>query len=177
MVCNRCKSVITNGITALGFNVKKVELGKVVLASTLQETDLLRINNFLLQKGFELLTDKKEKLVQLTKEIIEEIFDEDRKYDIKVKYSTLLAERLHLNYDSISEVFSKSEGITIEKFMINRRLEKVKELLAYTDMSLTQIAYQTGFNSINHLSRQFKELTGLPPSHFKSIGSSKKSLL
>ena len=60
MVCNRCKSVITNGITALGFNVKKVELGKVVLASTLQETDLLRINNFLLQKGFELLTDKKE---------------------------------------------------------------------------------------------------------------------
>jgi len=174
MVCDRCKSVINQGITNLGYPVIQVALGKIRISSSLQENDLMRISNFLKEQGFELLADKKEKLVKKVKEIIEEIFDENGKYDSKIKFSILLAEQLNMNYDSISEIFAKFETTTIEKYLITRRLEKVKELLAYTNLSLTEIAYRTGFNSINHLSRQFKEMTGLPPSYFKSIGLARK---
>jgi AraC family transcriptional regulator len=81
-----------------------------------------------------------------------------------------------MNYDSVSELFTQIEGITLEKYIITKRLEKVKELLVYTEFTLTEIAYITGFSSINHLSRQFKELTGFSPTHFKSIRTTKQKL-
>jgi AraC-like DNA-binding protein len=90
------------------------------------------------------------------------------KYDPRLKFSSLLSGNLHMSYDSISELFTQLEGITLEKYIISKRLEKVKALLVYSDFTLTEIAYMTGFSSINHLSGQFKELTGLSPSHFKS---------
>jgi AraC family transcriptional regulator len=82
----------------------------------------------------------------------------------------------NMNYDSVSELFTQIEGITLEKYIITKRLEKVKELLVYTEFTLTEIAYITGFSSINHLSRQFKELTGFSPTHFKSIRTTKQKL-
>ena len=177
MVCDRCISVIKDGITALGYPVEKISLGKVSLTASIDKTDLLRISNFLVANGFDLLNDRHTKLINQVKEIIDDVFSQNIRYDNKLRFSVVLAESLHMNYDSISEAFSESEGVTLEHFIINKRLEKVKELLVYTEFALTEIAYITGFSSLNHLSTQFKELTGFSPSHFKKVRSQKDALI
>ena len=176
MVCERCVSVIKDGITDLGYEVNKVSLGKLSLNSELAKDDYQRIESFLTENGFEMISNRQVRIVNQAKDIIGEVFGENLKYDSKLKFSSLLSETLHMNYDSISELFTQLEGITLEKYIITKRLEKVKELLVYTEFTLTEIAYITGFSSINHLSRQFKELTGFSPSHFKSIRSDKKKI-
>ena len=176
MVCDRCITVIRDGITALGYPVEKVSLGKVTLHKGIDKVALQSIEDFLSEKGFELMSDKNTRLINSIKSIIEDVFSENTKYDTRLKFSSLLSESLHMNYDSISEAFSQAEGITLEHYIINKRLEKVKELLVYTDFTLTEIAYITGFSSVNHLSRQFKELTGLSPSYFKKVRSEKKQI-
>ncbi len=176
MVCDRCVSVIKNGIEQMGFAVKNISLGKVSLDKPLADEEITRINSFLIDNGFEWLENRHQKMIDHVKKIIADVFSQDVKYDLKLKFSTLLAESLHMNYDSISELFSASEGITLERYIITRRIEKVKELLVYTDFTLTDIAYITGFSSVNHLSRQFKEFSGLTPSHFKKIKTEKNKL-
>ncbi|MEO7991499.1 MAG: AraC family transcriptional regulator [Chryseolinea sp.] len=176
MVCERCVSVIKEGITNLGYDVAKVSLGKVSINSDLDKDGLKQIAYFLSENGFELASNRYLRTVSQVKELINEVFSENLKYDSKLKFSTLLSDRLHMNYDSISELFTKMEGITLEQYIITKRLEKVKELLVYTEFTLTEIAYITGFGSLNHLSRQFKELTGFSPSHFKSIRTEKKKV-
>jgi AraC family transcriptional regulator len=176
MVCERCISVIKEGITNLGYTVTKISLGKVFVKEELDKSDFDRIGLLLAENGFELVSNRHVRIVTQAKDLINEVFGENVKYDAKLKFSTLLSEKLHMNYDSISELFTEMEGITLEKFIITKRLEKVKELLVYTEFTLTEIAYITGFSSINHLSRQFKELTGFSPSHFKSIRSEREKL-
>jgi AraC family transcriptional regulator len=168
MVCERCVSVIKDGITKLGHEVVKVSLGKLSLKAELKKEDYLRIENFLSENGFRMGSNRQVKIVNRAKEIINEVFGEKLKYHAKLKFSSLLSETLHMNYDSISELFTELEGITLEKYIIARRLDKVKELLVYTELNLTEIASMTGFSSINHLSRQFKDLTGFTPSQFKA---------
>ena len=92
----------------------------------------------------------------------------DANDNFKIKFSVVLSKSLGMNYDYISEIFTKLEGVTLEKYIIEKRVERVKELLAYTPLTITQIADKTGYSGVNHLSRQFKELTGLTPSHFRS---------
>ncbi len=176
MVCERCVSVIREGITNLGYEVVKVSLGKLSLRSEIDNDGYHRIELFLAANGFEMISNRQVRIVKQAKELIGEVFGQNVKYDAKPKFSSLLSEKLHMNYDSISELFTELEGITLEKYIITKRLEKVKELLVYTEFTLTEIAYITGFSSINHLSRQFKELTGFSPSHFKEVRSSKQKL-
>ena len=176
MVCERCIAVIKEGITNLGHEVSRISLGKLSLNTDLSEDELSKIETFLRDNGFELISKKQVRIVDQAKALINEVFSENVRYDSQLRFSSLLSEKLHLNYDSISELFSKLEGITLEKYIITKRLEKVKELLVYTEFSLTEIAYITGFSSINHLSRQFKELTGLSPSHFKAVKQMKQNL-
>ena len=176
MVCERCISVIKEGITNLGYEVNKVSLGKLSLKSEVDRDGYNRIELFLSENGFEMISTRQVRIVNQAKELINEVFGQNVKYDAKLKFSSLLSESLHMNYDSISELFTQLEGVTLEKYIIAKRHEKVKELLVYTEFTLTEIAYITGFSSINHLSRQFKELTGLPPSHFKEVRSSKLKL-
>ena len=176
MVCERCVSVIKEGIASLGYDVIKVSLGKLSLKSELNKEDYARVETFLSDNGFEMISNRQVRIVSRVKELIAEAFGENLKYNPKLKFSVVLSEALHMNYDSISELFTQLEGITLEKYIITKRLEKVKELVVYTDLTLTEIAYITGFSSINHLSRQFKELTGLSPSHFKSVRTTKKKL-
>ena len=176
MVCERCISVIKEGITNLGYEVNKVSLGKLSLKSDVDKDGYGRIEHFLSENGFEMISNRQVRIVNQAKDLINEVFGQSVKYDAKLKFSSLLSESLHMNYDSISELFTQLEGVTLEKYIITKRLEKVKELLVYTEFTLTEIAYITGFSSINHLSRQFKELTGFSPSHFKSIRSEKKKL-
>ena len=176
MVCERCVSVIKDGITNLGYEVIKASLGKLSLKSDIDKAGYERIENFLNENGFQMISNRQVRIVNQAKELINEVFAENVKYDSKLRFSALLSETLHMNYDSISELFTALEGLTLEKYIITKRLEKVKELLVYTEFTLTEIAYITGFSSINHLSRQFKELTGFSPSHFKSVRSEKKKL-
>jgi AraC-like DNA-binding protein len=176
MVCERCVSVIRDGITNLGYQVEKVSLGKVALKSEPDKIGFQQIENFLSENGFEVISNRQVRIVNQAKDLINEVFGENIKYDAKLKFSSLLSENLNMNYDSISELFTQLEGITLEKYIITKRLEKVKELLVYTEFTLTEIAYITGFSSINHLSSQFKELTGFSPTHFKSVRSEKQKV-
>jgi len=176
MVCERCVSVVKEGITKLGFQIASISLGKLTLTKKVDDERLMVIESFLNKSGFELISNKQTRIVKQAKAVIAEVFSREIKADAHMKFSSLLSEKLNMNYDSISSLFTQSEGITLEKYIITKRLEKVKELLVYTELTLTDIAYFTGFSSINHLSRQFKELTGLAPSHFKSIKASKKTL-
>lgn len=176
MVCERCVSVIKDGLTALGYKINKISLGKLFIETELNKNDQSRIEYFLAENGFTLISNRQLRIVTQAKELIADVFNKNTKYDSNLKFSSLLSENLHMNYDSISALFTELEGITVEKYIIAKRLEKVKELLVYTEFTLTEIAYTTGFSSINHLSRQFKELTGFPPSHFKSVRQSKQTL-
>lgn len=177
MVCDRCISVIREGITNLGYEVDKVSLGKLILKSRIENEDINQVEYFLAENGFEMISNRQIRIVNQAKELINDVFGQNVKYDAKLKFSSLLSDSLHMNYDSISELFTELEGITLEKYIITKHLKKVKELLVYTEFTLTEIAYITGFSSINHLSRQFKELTGLSPSHFKEVSASKKKLI
>lgn len=176
MVCDRCVSVIRKGMEQMGFPVKNISLGKVSLDKPLAQEDIVRVNSFLLDNGFEWMENRHQKMIDQVKKMIADVFAQNVKYDVKLKFSKLLAESLHMNYDSISELFSAAEGITLERYIITKRIEKVKELLVYTDFTLTEIAYITGFSSVNHLSRQFKEFSGLTPTYFKKIKTEKNKL-
>jgi AraC family transcriptional regulator len=176
MVCERCISAIREGINNLGYEVEKASLGKLTIKSEIDKTAYHHVEKFLTQNGFELISNRHVRNVSQIKELINEAFAQNVTYDATLKFSSLLSETLHMNYDSISELFRELEGITLEKYSITRRLEKVKELLVYTEFTLTEIAHITGFSSINHLSRQFKELTGFRPSHFKEVRTTKQKL-
>lgn len=177
MVCDRCISVIKEGIAILSYNVEKISLGKLLVGDDISKEGYDKIETFLRGNGFEMISSRQMRIVNQTKELINAVFAENVRYNSKLRFSSLLSETLHMNYDSISELFTESEGLTLEKYIITTRLEKVKELLVYTEFTLTEIAYITGFSSINHLSRQFKELTGLSPSHFKDVKASKQKLV
>ncbi len=169
MVCDRCKRVLTRSFTDLGLIVKEIHLGSVTLAGTSRLPSLAPIQQVLAENGFELLQDRNSKVVQEIKDLIEVVLKEPEDYEVPVKFSRLLQEKLSMEYNTLSALFSATEGITLEKYIINRRLEKVKEWLVYTDLTLTDIAYLIGFSSVQHLSNQFKELTGFTPSHFREI--------
>ena len=176
MVCERCIAVIKEGIKNLGHEVTKISLGKLSLSPGLNKEELTKLGHFLDKNGFELISNRQVRIVNQAKELIHEVFSANVRYNSRLRFSSLLSQKLNLNYDSISAMFTEIEGITLEKYIIAKRLEKVKELLVYTDFTLTEMAHITGFSSINHLSRQFKELTGLSPSHFKAIKTNKQKL-
>ncbi len=167
MVCARCVTVIKTGLEKLGFPVNSVSLGKVAFKSPIREMSLPEINDFLCQVGFEVLNDRQTQLIEHIKTIVKEFVTYDADDNNRVKFSSLLSEKLHSNYDSLSTLFSQSEGITLEKYIIQQRLERVKQLLLETGQSLTDIAYLTGYSSVHHLSAQFKTHFGYPPSHFR----------
>lgn len=164
MVCPRCVSVVQQELTNLGYHVLKVDLG---YAEIEEKPDKELINNMLIKNGFELLEDDKRKKAERIKtEIISVVH-----YGTSLNGNNLsdwLSKQLNSDYSSLSHLFSSIENITIEKFYILQRIEKVKELLAYDELSLKEIAFQLGFNSVAHLSAQFKKETGLTTSHFKA---------
>lgn len=173
MVCERCVIVIRAGMNQLGYNVERISLGRIVLSDEPGQEVLGRIEHFLYQHGFNLIPTRETRVISRVKALIDEALAQTEGRRGNIKYSRMLAEDLHMNYDTISGLFSKLEGITLEKYIIAKRLEKVKELIVYSDLTLTEIASMMGFNSINHLSGQFKQLTGHSPSHFKAVRRAK----
>jgi len=168
MVCPRCIESVREVFTDLGLTVMSVTLGNVVVDAqiTMEQKEVLRRR--LWERGFELLDDKRTQLINQIKAIvIREIHHQDTR--AAVNLSTLLASELHYDYAHLSRLFSAVEGRTIEQFVIAQKVEKIKELLTYGELTLSEIAFQMQYSSAAHLSSQFKKVTGMSPSEFKKL--------
>jgi AraC family transcriptional regulator len=177
MVCNRCIRFVREELTDLGFNVDSVELGKAILQKELSAGDTEKIRQVLKENGFELIDDKKSWIINNIKTLIIEYIHYDREKPDFVNLSDYLARELGYDYSYLSHLYSSVEGQTIEHYVILQKVEKVKELLVYDELSLNEISYQLGYSSPQHLSQQFKKVTGLTPSHFKKIKENKRNPL
>lgn len=177
MVCDRCIMVVKEVFINSGLPLSKIQLGQVELKEEPdpRQLEILRIR--LHELGFELLDDKKSKIVDRIKTVIVSLIHGNSDEEFNLKLSALLEEKLGVDYHYLSTLFSSVEGITIERYAILQRIEKVKELLMYDEKSLSEIAYEMGYSSVQHLSQQFKKITGLTPSHFKQLKENKRKPL
>lgn len=176
MVCNRCIMVVQNELEKLNLDVNTVNLGRVDLNTPLQPSDKIKLKSALLPLGFELIDDRKSRIIESIKNIIIGVVHY-QKSDIKINLSDLLSSELKFDYNYLSTLFSEVEGTTIEKYFIAQKIEKVKELLVYDELSLSEIAHRLNYSSVAYLSNQFKKVTGLTPSHFKQIKEQKRKPL
>jgi len=176
MVCIRCKMVVKAELKKLGVHYVAVDLGEADIKDDISEQQLAELDIALRKSGLELMDDKKSLLVERIKMVIIELvhYTEDQ---IKINLSDYLAEKLNHNYTYLSNLFTEVKGTTIEKFYLAHKIEKVKELLVYDELSLTEIAYKLHYSSVAHLSNQFKKITGLTPSHFKQLKKKRREAL
>lgn len=177
MVCHRCKMVVRTELEKLQLHPVNIALGEVVIEEKqLSKQQSKQVAEALKAVGFELIDDKRSKLIEQIKTfVIDTVHYKDEQPN--KNYSELLSQHLHHDYSHLSNLFSGVEGITIEQYILNQKIEKVKELLLYNELSLSQIAFQLAYSSTAHLSAQFKKLTGFTPSKFKQMGvESRKSL-
>lgn len=173
MVCSRCKMVVKTEIEKAGLHPLSVELGEVELKETPAPLQLQQLNTTLKTLGFELIDNKKIQTIEKIKNIIVALVHHSDN-DIKTNLSTYIASQLHQDYNYLSNLFSEVEGTTIEKYFIAHKIEKVKELLVYNELTLSAIAEQLGYSSVAYLSNQFKKITGLTPSYFKTLKENKR---
>ena len=176
MVCNRCKMVVKSTLEKLGLHPVQVELGEVEI----QENDISAVKEQLTQElqsfGFDLLDDKKTQTIEKIKNLITDLV-QNKSNRIAVKLSEYLSRELHQDYSFLSNLFSAVEGMTIERYYILQKIEKVKELIVYDELSLSEIAFKLNYSSVAYLSNQFKKVTGLTPSHFKNLRTVKRKPL
>jgi AraC-like DNA-binding protein len=168
MVCIRCRMVVKTELEKLGLHYLTVELGEVEIMENISPEQLELLSDALSKTGLELMDDKKSILVEKIKTIIIEQINNPEDL-IKINFSDYLSEKLNHNYTYLSNLFSEVKGITIEQFFLAHKIEKVKELLVYDELNLTEIAFKLHYSSVAHLSYQFKKMTGLTPSHFKNL--------
>lgn len=176
MVCNRCKMVVKNEIEKLGYQTITVELGEVELENTGRPINRDEILQTLQPLGFELIDDKRSQLIEQIKTTIIDLVH-NKNNDLRTNLSNYLNNLIHHDYHYLSNLFSEVEGTTIEKYLIAQKIEKVKELLMYDELSLSEIAWKLNYSSVAHLSNQFKKVTGLTPTHFKNIKTLKRKPL
>jgi len=176
MVCQRCVMTVESTFNNLKIPFKKVSLGEVELKSRLTNDELKKIERDLNEAGFELIETRVNKVIEDIKQAVMAYLNLGMDNE-NLKLSSFITKKIPYDYSYLSDLFSSIEGKTTEQFFILQRIEKVKELLVYDQLSLTEISYQTGFSSVHHLSAQFKKVTGLTPSHFKKIGAAKRRSL
>lgn len=174
MVCIRCKMVVKSELRKLGLHYITVDLGEAEIFENISTEQLTILDAALRKSGLELMDDKKSMLVEKIKTVIIELvhYQEDQ---IKVNLSDYLSEKLKQDYTYLSHLFSEVKGTTIEKYYLSHKIEKVKELLVYDELNLSEIAYKLHYSSVAHLSNQFKKMTGLTPSHFKELKHKRRS--
>jgi AraC-like DNA-binding protein len=169
MVCDRCSLVVGQVLKDLKLPYQHIALGEVDLAADPDKQQLEVLDERLRSLGFELLDDKKSRLVEKIKNRIIALVRKPDDNQPAKKLSVILEDELDLDYHYISGLFSGVEGITIEKYLILQRIESAKELLVYDELTLGEIADRLGYSSVQHLSQQFRKITGLTPTHFKSL--------
>lgn len=168
MVSQRCKMVVKDELAKLGLDFAVVDLGMVQMMEEISNEDRKTLSINLLNSGLELMEDKKSILIEQIKAVIIEMihYSEDMP---KVNYSDYISEKLKYDYTYLSNIFSEVKGITIQQFIIVNKIERVKELLLYDELNLTEISYKLNYSSVAHLSNQFKKVTGLSPSFYKQL--------
>ena len=174
MVCIRCKMVVKEQLKKLSLHYTVVELGEVEIMENVSPAQLAEFKFSLLKYGLELLDDKKSILIERIKKVIIELIhyaDEPS----KVNFSDYLSEKLNHDYTYLANLFSAVVGINIEHYIIMHKIERVKELLVYDELSLKEISYKLHYSSVAHLSNQFKKITGLTPSYFKKSKENRQS--
>lgn len=177
MVCDRCISAVRTELNSLGLEIEHIQLGEVDVISN-ANPDLVLLQNKLQAQGFELIDDQKSQLInRLKSTIIEEIRSDQPHRKASENFSTYLASKLKTDYTQLSKTFSSLEGRTIEKYIIAQKIEYVKELLIYNELSLSEIAWKLNYSSVQYLSNQFKKATGLTPSNFKGLKKDKRKTL
>ena len=176
MVCDRCIMVVQNELDKLGLDAKNVKLGEVTLPKEITPTEKEALVKTLEPLGFEVIDDKKGRIIEKIKNIIIDLVHHQDS-DVKTNLSDVLSDKLHHDYNYLSNLFSEVEGTTIEKYFIAQKVEKVKELLVYDELSLSEIAMRLNYTSVAYLSNQFKKVTGLTPSYFKQVREDKRKPL
>ncbi|MEQ9289562.1 MAG: AraC family transcriptional regulator [Cyclobacteriaceae bacterium] len=168
MVCPRCIATVKYIFKDLGIPIERIQLGEVIPPHSLDESQKLMLSEKLTDHGFELLTDSKSKLIGQIKSLLIKWIHYPEETSNK-NFSLLLSENLNHDYSYLSKLFSPVEGITIERFIVRQKIEKVKELIIYDELTLSEIAFQMGYSSVAYLSTQFKNETGMTPTEFKKL--------
>lgn len=176
MVSLRCKMMVKHELEKLGLHFVTVDLGTIDVLENISPQQRQKLKENLQRSGLELLDDKKSILIEKIKSIIIEMIHYSDELP-KVNYSDFISEKLNYDYTYLSNIFSEVKGITIQQFIIAHKIEKVKELLLYDELTLTEISYRLHYSSVAHLSNQFKKVTGLSPSYYKELGQRRKSTL
>jgi AraC family transcriptional regulator len=174
MVCNRCIKVVKEELEAMNLKILELKLGEVVLENSVDSIDFNTLKSRLQENGFELLDDKKAKTIEKIKNTVIEIVHQEEAQTANLNFSDIISTRVEMDYNYLSNLFSSLEAMTIERYIILQRIERVKELLVYNELTLSEIAWKTGYSSVQHLSSQFKKITGFTPSHFKKIKDEKR---
>lgn len=176
MVCDRCILVVSQQLEQLGYQVTEIQLGSVTIdpSPDLKSLDLIGLT--LKPLGFELIDDEKSKLIELIKNAVIELVHYSDLTEHQQNIPELLSNKIHKDYSFLSKLFSESEGITIERYIIQQKIEKVKEFLEYGEININEIAYKMGYSSAAHLSSQFKSVTGISPSKYNTSLTERKSL-
>ena len=176
MVCNRCIMVVKQELEALGLQPLHVSMGEVEPSKQPSAKHMQQLNTRLLQLGFEILDDQKQKQIEKIKSLLIKKVQSGQ-VEEHFSISAFLSNALHKDYSYISRLFSEVEGTTVEQYFILQKIEKVKELLVYGEENLSEISYRLGYSSVAHLSAQFKKITGFTPSQFKKLGSTQRKPL
>lgn len=176
MVCIRCQMVVKSELEKLGLDYHDVKIGEIDLVGNIPRRKLEQLDVALRKSGLELIGDKRSILVEKIKNaIIDLVHYSDEQ--IKTNLSDYLSEKLDHDYTYLANLFSEVKGLTIEKYYLTHKIEKVKELIVYDELNLSEIAYKMHYSSVAHLSNQFKKFTGLTPSHFKNLKNKKRESL
>ncbi|MBL4877278.1 MAG: helix-turn-helix transcriptional regulator [Hyphomonas sp.] len=176
MVCPRCISAVSNILELLEIPYVSIKLGEVKLLSTLNAKTKNNLSKALQNSGFSLIDDRKSQLIEQMKTlVVEKIHHSNDETDLK--WADIISGELNLDYKYLSSLFSSVESITFEQYIINQKIERVKELIVYDELTLSEIAFQLHYSSVAYLSNQFKKITGMTPSQFKkSMDKNRKSL-
>lgn len=175
MVCPRCIRAVQEEVERLGLEIHSIKLGEVLLESRPDDSQLQKLQANLNRQGFEIISDHKSRLINRIKTEIINVIHHGAEMPQHMNFSDYLSGKLASDYSHLSSLFSSIEGITIEKYIILQKIEKVKELIVYDELSFSEIAYKLGYSSSQHLSTQFKKITGLSPSHFKKIKGTRRN--
>lgn len=174
MVCPRCIKMVRYVLEHEGQHVLDVQLGKAIVEGEPDAEQMQAISKVLEAEGFVLLDDKRQQIVEAIKNFVIDTVHYGAMDELNENFSTLLAQHLQKEYHQLSKLFSEIENTTIEQYVIQQKIERVKELLVYNELTLSEIAYKMGYSSVAHLSGQFKKVTGLTPSHFKQLKEEKR---
>ena len=174
MVSNRCKMAVKEELKKLGLHFIVVELGEVEIMETISAEQREVLKAGLIDSGLELMDDKRAVLIEKIKTVIIDMVHHSDEM-IKTNFSDNLSDKLKHDYTYLSNLFSEIQGITIEHFIINHKIERIKELIIYDELNITEIAWKMNYSSVAHLSNQFKKITGLSPTHFKQLKVKRRS--